>query len=652
MQTAKLGMIPVTCILEVFFDPMRYSHPRAHASPCSMLSGRLSALLHFSPMQTAKLGMTPVSCALKLFFDPMPYSHPRAPLFSSSNSIYLIPSPSPPFQSAQIVKTGMIPVSCILEVFIAKLGVIPVSCILKVFFFHVLYSQGSLLCHVCSILPLFFPQIAKLGMIPVSCVLEVFFDRMRYSQGSRLSVLLVLIGVATCTIADSSLSARGMVAAAVAVCSTALQQYGSRLSVLLVLIGVATCTIANSGLRVKGMLAAAVAVCSTALQQYYVQYLQKKYRLGSFNLLSHTASHHPLPFRISTHLLQYAVSRLYHPSPLHSPPPLSTPPQYVQYLQKKYRLGSFDLLSHTAPVQAGSLVLLGPLIDWLLSGARVDSYDFSVPSVVSAFCAPVQAGWLVLLGPLIDWLLPGVRVDSYDFSATCPELTGSLPTNATHFMFLCLSLLSLLFRLANTSPLCIGLSCLIAVAVNASQFICIGRFTALTFQGLGHMKTLSVLVLGYALFGLDGLNAPVLMGMLLSIMGMVWYGNASSRPGGKEKVPVAPTLPTTTEADESALLKSEPREAPVVPALEKQASDSSSSTAAAAAAGLAAPAGAAAARGGGNPSASGVSGGGGQSGAFADFSQLQSSLPPATQPAPSNPPSSTNAPAAAGWATF
>ncbi|CAI5465533.1 unnamed protein product [Closterium sp. Yama58-4] len=295
-----------------------------------------------------------------------------------------------------------------------------------------------------------FYQIAKLGMIPVSCVLEVFFDRMRYSQGSRLSVLLVLIGVATCTIADSSLSVKGMVAAAVAVCSTALQQY------------------------------------------------------------------------------------------------------YVQYLQKKYRLGSFDLLSHTAPVQAGSLVLLGPLIDWLLSGARVDSYDFSVPSV-----------------------------------------------------------------------LCIGLSCLIAVAVNASQFICIGRFTALTFQGLGHMKTLSVLVLGYAIFGLDGLNASVLMGMLLSIMGMVWYGNASSRPGGKEKVPVAPTLPTTADAEESAPLKiSGPPPA---------------------------PAGDAAARGGGNLTASG---GGSQAGAFADFSQLQSSLPSATQPAPSNQPSSANTPAAAGWATF
>ncbi|CAI7765938.1 unnamed protein product [Closterium sp. NIES-54] len=84
-------------------------------------------------------------------------------------------------------------------------------------------------------------------------------------------------------------------------------------------------------------------------------------------------------------------------------------------------------------------------------------------------------------------------------------------------------------------------------------------------------------------------------------------------------------------------------------------SGGSSSTAAAAAAGLAAPAGAvaaAAAARGGNMGAPGAPVGGGQSGAFADFSQLQSSLPPATQPAPSNPPTSTNPPAAAGWATF
>lgn len=56
---------------------------------------------------------------------------------------------------------------------------------------------------------------------------------------------------------------------------------------------------------------------------------------------------------------------------------------------------------------------------------------------------------------------------------------------------------------------CIILSCLIAVGVNLSQFICIGRFTAVSFQVLGHMKTVLVLVLGFTLFGRDGLNSHV-----------------------------------------------------------------------------------------------------------------------------------------------
>lgn len=51
-------------------------------------------------------------------------------------------------------------------------------------------------------------------------------------------------------------------------------------------------------------------------------------------------------------------------------------------MQKKYRLGSFDLLAHTAPVQAGMLLLVGPLLDFWISGERVDKFEFSVPSVV------------------------------------------------------------------------------------------------------------------------------------------------------------------------------------------------------------------------------------------------------------------------------
>ncbi len=79
------------------------------------------------------------------------------------------------------------------------------------------------------------------------------------------------------------------------------------------------------------------------------------------------------------------------------------------------------------------------------------------------------------------------------------------------------------------------LSCLIAVGTNLSQFICIGRFSAVSFQVLGHMKTVLVLIMGFFLFGKQGLSIQVVLGMLLAICGMIWYGNASSKPGGKEK---------------------------------------------------------------------------------------------------------------------
>ncbi|ESW09573.1 hypothetical protein PHAVU_009G138400 [Phaseolus vulgaris] len=207
-----------------------------------------------------------------------------------------------------------------------------------------------------------FYQIAKLSMIPVSCFLEVVLDNVRYSRDTKLSIVLVLLGVAVCTVTDVSVNAKGFIAALIAVWSTALQQY------------------------------------------------------------------------------------------------------YVHYLQRKYSIGSFNLLGHTAPAQAGSLLLVGPFLDYWLTGKRVDAYGYGL-----------------------------------------------------------------------TSTLFIILSCTIAVGTNLSQFICIGRFTAVTFQVLGHMKTILVLILGFILFGKEGLNLHVVLGMIVAIAGMVWYGNASSKPGGKER---------------------------------------------------------------------------------------------------------------------
>ncbi|KAL1319589.1 hypothetical protein HN51_071839 [Arachis hypogaea] len=179
----------------------------------------------------------------------------------------------------------------------------------------------------------------------------------------------------------------------------------TKLSICVVLLGVGVCTVTDVSVNTKGFIAAFIAVWSTSLQQYYVHFLQRKYSLSSFNLLG-----------------------------------------------------------HTAPAQAASLLLIGPILDYWLTSQRVDKYDY----------------------------------------------------NTTSLMF-------------------IILSCTIAVGTNLSQFICIGRFTAVSFQVLGHMKTILVLIMGFFFFGKEGLNLQVVLGMIIAVVGMIWYGNASSKPGGKER---------------------------------------------------------------------------------------------------------------------
>ncbi|KAJ8440982.1 hypothetical protein Cgig2_020011 [Carnegiea gigantea] len=192
----------------------------------------------------------------------------------------------------------------------------------------------------------------------------------------------------------------------------------TKLSILLVLLGVGVCTVTDVSVNVKGFIAAFVAVWSTSLQQYYVHHLQCLYSIGSFNLLG-----------------------------------------------------------CTAPAQAASLLLVGPLLDYWLTDKRVDAYAYN---------------------PL-----------------------------AVFFILL---------------------SCVIAIGTNLSQFICIGRFSAVTFQVLGHMKTILVLTLGFTFFGKEGLNLHVVLGMIIAIMGMIWYGNASSKPGGKERL--TPPDPDVVELED------------------------------------------------------------------------------------------------------
>ncbi|KAL3830575.1 hypothetical protein ACJIZ3_019377 [Penstemon smallii] len=194
-----------------------------------------------------------------------------------------------------------------------------------------------------------FYQISKLSMIPVVCVLEWLLHSKQYTFQVKMSVVVVVIGVGVCTVTDVKVNAKGFLCACVAILATSLQQIS----------------------------------------------------IGS--------------------------------------------------LQKKYSVGSFELLSKTAPIQACSLLVLGPIIDYYLSGKLILTYNFT---------------------------------------------SGA-------FLF-------------------ILLSCSLAVFCNVSQYLCIGRFSAVSFQVLGHMKTVCVLTLGWLLFDSE-LTFKNIMGMLVAIAGMVIY---------------------------------------------------------------------------------------------------------------------------------
>lgn len=194
-----------------------------------------------------------------------------------------------------------------------------------------------------------FYQISKLSMIPVVCVMEWILHNKHYSKEVKLSVVVVVIGVGVCTVTDVKVNLKGFMCASLAVLSTSLQQIS----------------------------------------------------IGS--------------------------------------------------LQKKYSIGSFELLSKTAPIQALFLLILGPFVDYYLSGKLITNYKTS---------------------------------------------TGAI--------------------------LCILLSCSLAVFCNVSQYLCIGRFSAVSFQVLGHMKTVCVLTLGWLLFDSE-LTFKNIMGMVIAVVGMVIY---------------------------------------------------------------------------------------------------------------------------------
>lgn len=67
-------------------------------------------------------------------------------------------------------------------------------------------------------------------------------------------------------------------------------------------------------------------------------------------------------------------------------------------------------MGHTAPVQAASLLLLGPFVDYWLTNKRVDAYDYGFIPVVGFFFFPLI--FILLLLPVLLALLIAISLRS------------------------------------------------------------------------------------------------------------------------------------------------------------------------------------------------------------------------------------------------
>ena len=63
----------------------------------------------------------------------------------------------------------------------------------------------------------------------------------------------------------------------------------------------------------------------------------------------------------------------------------------------------------------------------------------------------------------------------------------------------------------------------------------------------------SCIDLGFSFLGKEGLNFHVVLGMMLAVIGMIWYGNASSKPGGKERQVYSVPSEKTQKSSQSEL---------------------------------------------------------------------------------------------------
>lgn len=163
-------------------------------------------------------------------------------------------------------------------------------------------------------------------MIPVVCVMEWILHNKHYSREVKASVMVVVVGVGICTVTDVKVNAKGFICASTAIFSTSLQQIVRSLIIRIIISVFVICFVHDSG-----------------------------------------------------RLTCYSMFKCY------SDKFIFSGTQSIGSLQKKYSIGSFELLSKTAPIQALSLLIFGPFVDYFLSGRFITTYKMTYGAIVSNF---------------------------------------------------------------------------------------------------------------------------------------------------------------------------------------------------------------------------------------------------------------------------
>lgn len=135
--------------------------------------------------------------------------------------------------------------------------------------------------------------------------------------------------------------------------------------------------------------------------------------------------------------------------------------------------------------------------------------------------APFQAAVLFVSGPLVDQFLTKQNVFAHNYS-----------------------------------PLVLGfivLSCLIAVAVNFSTFLVIGKTSPVTYQVLGHLKTCLVLAFGYTLLH-DPFTERNIIGILVAVWGMGLYSYFCTQESKKKQATDVSLVSQVKDKDDAPVL--------------------------------------------------------------------------------------------------